>query len=127
MSGEGRNLDGGQTVTSDGVIVLYATPATVASLSGVPGYDELYFTARRHPPGRGQRDDRRRSGARSPPSPASPDSRDLPQVRAAGDWPGKSGYQKFTKFFYVITVLALLSALVLISNTITTLVSEQTV
>jgi len=44
VSGEGRNLDGGQTVTSDSVIVLYATPATVASLSRTPGYDELFFT-----------------------------------------------------------------------------------
>ena len=44
VSGEGRNLDGGQAVTSDGVIVLYATPATVASLSRAPGYDQLFFT-----------------------------------------------------------------------------------
>ena len=51
---------------------------------------------------------------------------DLPQVRAPGDWPGKSGFQSFSKFFSVISLLALLSALVLISNTITTLVAEQT-
>ena len=50
----------------------------------------------------------------------------LPETRAAGDWPGKSRFLQFTKFFYVITVLALLSALVLISNTVTTLVAEQT-
>ncbi len=36
VSGGARNLDGGQTVTSDSVIVLYATPATVASLSRTP-------------------------------------------------------------------------------------------
>ena len=43
MSGEARNLDGGQSVNSDSVIVLYANSATVASLSGVDGYDELDF------------------------------------------------------------------------------------
>ena len=51
---------------------------------------------------------------------------DLPTVRAPGDWSGRSAFEQFTRFFYVITVLALLSALVLISNTITTLVAEQT-
>ena len=42
---------------------------------------------------------------------------DLPQVRAAGDGPGKAAFQDLSKFFNVITLLALLSALVLISNT----------
>jgi putative ABC transport system permease protein len=51
---------------------------------------------------------------------------DLPQLRAAGDWPGKQDTQQFGDFLSVITLLALLSALVLISNTMTTLVAEQT-
>ena len=50
----------------------------------------------------------------------------LPDVRAPGDWPGKEDSDLFVDFFGVITLLALLSALVLISNTMTTLVSEQT-
>jgi len=125
VSGEGRNLDGAQSVTSDNVIVLYANTTTVASLSGVNGYDELDFrladtgsaavtqtvAAIRH----------ELAGV-----PGFNGFTALPQTRAAGDWPGKSRFLQFTKFFYVITVLALLSALVLISNTITTLVAEQT-
>jgi putative ABC transport system permease protein len=125
VSGQARNLDGGQSVSSDGVIVLYATAPTVASLSDSQGYGELFFRLA---------DDR----------PAAVDSTiaavrrtlasipgfrgftDLPQVRPAGDWPGKSSFQNFSKFFSVISLLALLSALVLISNTITTLVAEQT-
>jgi putative ABC transport system permease protein len=47
-------------------------------------------------------------------------------VQAAGDWPRKSSFRSFSKFLYVITLLALLSALVLISNTMTALVAEQT-
>jgi putative ABC transport system permease protein len=50
----------------------------------------------------------------------------LPEVRPAGDWPGKEDSEQFAKFLGVITFLALLSALVLISNTMTTLVAEQT-
>jgi putative ABC transport system permease protein len=125
VSGEGRNLDGGQTVTADGVIVLYATPATVASLSRTPGYDELFFTLA----------DTRPAAVNATIAairhtlaavPGFTGFTDLPQVRAAGDWPGKSGFQNFSSFLYIITLLALLSALVLISNTMTTLVAEQT-
>ena len=47
-------------------------------------------------------------------------------MRPAGEWPGKEAFDQFGKLFYVITVLALLSALVLIANTMTTLVAEQT-
>jgi putative ABC transport system permease protein len=125
VSGEGRNLDGGQTVTSDGVIVLYATPATVASLSRTPGYDELFFKLADTSPAAVNATIAaiRRTLAAVP---GFTGFSDLPQARAAGDWPGKSSFQSFSKFLYVITLLALLSALVLISNTMTTLVAEQT-
>jgi len=125
VSGEGRNLDGGQSVTTGDVIVLYATPATVASLSGAPGYDELFFRLA----------DTRPAAVSATVAairqtlaavPGFTGFSDLPQARAAGDWPGKSSFQSFSKFLYVITLLALLSALVLISNTMTTLVAEQT-
>jgi len=125
VSGEGRNLDGGQTVTSAGVIVLYATPATVASLSRTPGYDELFFALADTRPAAVTATTAaiRRTLAAVP---GFTGFTDLPQVRAAGDWPGKSSFQNASKFLYVITLLALLSALVLISNTVTTLVAEQT-
>jgi putative ABC transport system permease protein len=125
VSGEGRNLAGGQTVTSDSVIVLYATPATVASLSRTPGYNELFFTLADTRPAAVDATIAaiRRTLAAVP---GFTGFSDLPQVRAAGDWPGKSAFQNLSKFFYIITLLALLSALVLISNTMTTLVAEQT-
>ncbi len=125
VSGEGRNLDGGQTVTSDSVIVLYATPATVASLSRTPGYDELFFQLADTRPAAVNATiaSIRRTLAAVP---GFTGFTDLPQVRAAGDWPGKSSFQNFSKFLYIITLLALLSALVLISSTMTTLVAEQT-
>jgi putative ABC transport system permease protein len=125
VSGEGRNLNGGQDVTSDNVVVLYATPDTVTSMSGVRGYESLAFRL-------------------ADTSPAAVDSTIavvrhaltavpgfagfswLPEVRTAGDWPGQADFQAFSDFFYVITVLALLSAFVLIANTMTTLVAEQT-
>jgi putative ABC transport system permease protein len=125
VSGEARNLDGGQRVASDGVIVLYATPATVASLNGARGYSTLFF---RLADTRTAAVDATLTAVRRTLT-AVPKFRgftDLPELRAAGDWPGKSSYQDYTKFFYLITVLALLSALVLIANVITTLIAEQT-
>jgi putative ABC transport system permease protein len=125
VSGQARNLDGGQRVASDGVIVLYATPATVASLSGARGYDTLAFRLKTTS---GAAVDRTLAAIRHTLARVKGFTgfTDMPAVRAAGDWPGKSGYTDYAKFFYVITVLALLSALVLIANTITTLIAEQT-
>jgi putative ABC transport system permease protein len=125
VSGDARNLDGGQSVTGDDVIVLYANAETVASLSGVRGFDTLAFRLADTRPatvGATVAAVRRALAA----VPGFIGFSELPVVRAPGDWPGKSAFDQFAKFFYVITVLALLSALVLISNTITTLVAEQT-
>src|SRR5215831_215788 len=125
VSGEGRNLDGGQAVAADGVIVFYATTQTVASLSGGRGYDTLAFRladTRTGAVGATVAAVRRTLAA----VPGFTGFGELPSVRAAGDWPGRAAFDTFSKFFDVITVLALLSALVLISNTITTLVAEQT-
>jgi putative ABC transport system permease protein len=50
---------------------------------------------------------------------------DLPTVREAGTWPGQDIAQNFTALFYVGGILALVSALVLVANTMTTMVAEQ--
>lgn len=125
VSGEARNLTGGQDVTSDNVVVLYATTGTVASLSGAGGYRALAVRLDDSSPAAiEQTIPRLRRALAAVPGFAG--FTWLPEVRAAGDWPGKSDFEAFADFFYVITVLALLSALVLIANTITTLVAEQT-
>ena len=46
-------------------------------------------------------------------------------MRAAGDYPGKEFFGQMTSLMNMFTVLALFSALVLIANTMTTLVAEQ--
>ena len=105
--------------------MLYATAGTVASLSGARGYQTLAFRLAdtRSAAVSATIADVRRALAGMP---GFRGLAALPQVRPTGDWPGRSGFQKFTKFFDIVTVLALLSALVLIANTITTLVAEQT-
>ena len=125
VSGEGRNLNGGKDVTDGNVVVLYATPETVALMSGVSGYQSLAFRLVDTRPAAiaATTTDVRRALTGIP---GFNGFTWLPDVRPTGDWPGKSDFQAFTKFFSVITVLALLSAFVLIANTMTTLVAEQT-
>jgi putative ABC transport system permease protein len=125
VSGVGRNLPGGEEVQDDNVVVLYATVDTVERLSGERGFAQLAFRL----------DD---------PSPAAASETveavrrylvtvpgfsgftNLPELRAPGDWPGKVETETFSQLLGVITALALLSAVVLVSNTMTTLVAEQT-
>ena len=125
ISGEARNLGGAQTIISEGIPVLYTTAQTVAALSGQPGYTELDFRLQ----------DSSTAAARQTVQtirqylqtvPGFTSFSDLPQIRSAGDWPGKSGFTKFTDISYVVTLLALLGALVLLSSTMSALVAEQT-
>ena len=106
-------------------MVIYATAATVARLSGDPGYDRARAPAARH-----ESDGRRRngrSGAPLPPHRARVRGlREPAKDPRAGRVAGQGRTEQFAKLLGVITLLALLSALVLISNTMTTLVAEQT-
>jgi putative ABC transport system permease protein len=124
ISGEGRSLTGAQLVAKEGLVTLYATARTVAALSGTPGYTRLAFRLR----------DRSSAAARRSVAairrylrsvPGFTGFSDLPEVRAAGEWPGKSSFDHITSILYVVTLLALLGALVLLSSTMSTLIGEQ--
>ena len=125
VTGRGRSLPGGEQVQDENVIVLYADAATVAALSGEAGYNRLALRLD---------DPTAAAAAKTVESvrehlhsvPGFTGFANLPQVRAPGDWPGKGETEKFAQLLSVITLLALLTALVLISNTMTTLVGEQT-
>jgi putative ABC transport system permease protein len=125
ISGEALSLGGGRQVADDDVVVLYATAETVAAVSGEPGYGVLAFRLRDTSEAAVAKTLRavRESLAGMP---GFTGFSGLPEVRAPDDWPGKEESEVFVDFFGVITLLALLSALVLISNTMTTVVSEQT-
>ncbi|HSC51903.1 MAG TPA: FtsX-like permease family protein [Gaiellaceae bacterium] len=125
VTGVGHNLNEAKDVVDGGAAVLYATTGTVASLSGSHGYGSLAFRLADTRPAA------TRSTIESVRNELAPIAgfrgfTGLPETRAAGEWPGKEDFQKFTDFFSIVTVLALLSALVLIANTMTTLVAEQT-
>ena len=125
VSGRARNTIGGEDVQDDDVIVLYTTTDTVAKLNGGAGYNRLALLLSDPSPAAAAKTvEAVRSYLRSVPGFSGFSS--LPEIRAPGDWPGKAETAQFAELLSVITVLALLSSLVLISNTMTTLVSEQT-
>ncbi len=125
VSGRARSLPGGEEVQDENVIVLYASSQVVEELSGQRGYGELALRLDDPAPAAAARTVeavRRLLVA----APGFPGLADLPEVRSPGDWPGKADTEAFAQLLGVITVLALLSAVVLVSNTMTTLVAEQT-
>lgn len=125
ISGRGRSLPGGELVQDENVIVLYATATTVAELSGDPGVNSLALRLEDHDPASVARTlDATRQVLAAVPGFAG--FSNLPAVRSPGDWPGRSDTEDFGKFIAVITLLALISAVVLVSNTMSTLIAEQT-
>lgn len=125
ISGEGRNLTGAQLVAQNGFVVLYATAQTVAGLSGTAGYTRLAFRLTDPSPAAARRTVTAiRQYLQT--VPGFTGFSDLPEIRAPGDWPGKSRFDDLTRILFVVTLLALVGALVLLSSTMTTLVGEQT-
>jgi putative ABC transport system permease protein len=125
VSGQGRYLGGGQIVAEGGFAVFYTTPKTLAALSGTAGYTMLAMRL----------NDSSRPAAERTAAAVGAALRsvngftgfaDYPEIRTPGDYPGKALFGQVTSIMTMITVLALLSALVLLSNTMTTLIGEQT-
>ena len=122
VSGEGRTLAGSSEWD---FTTFYAPVETVAAIAGVEGYTSLAFRLR----------DANRAAAERTVAAVREQLRattaftafgDLPIIREPGTYPGKADFEGMASILNVVTLLALISALVLLSNTMTTLVGEQT-
>ncbi len=124
VSGTGLNLAATPGANGSTTPVFYATLATVEALRGVRGYDYLGFrltddtTAEQNKVIAGVRSYLTRLTGADP-------FTSLPATRAAGTYPGQTAFGTISKFLYIITVLAFVSALFLISATMNTLIAEQ--
>jgi ABC-type antimicrobial peptide transport system permease subunit len=121
ISGEGRTLGGSSEWDS---LTFYAPAETVASIAGVDGYTSLAFRLQ----------DASRPAAERTVAAVREHLRattdftafgDLPTIRGPGSYPGKDDFEAMASILNVVTLLALISALVLLSNTMTTLIGEQ--
>ncbi|HSD77796.1 MAG TPA: FtsX-like permease family protein, partial [Solirubrobacteraceae bacterium] len=124
VSGEGRSFLGGANV-ANGYPTFYTRQETAAKLSGTPGY--TWFALRVDDHGAAAVDRtiaavRRRLRA----VPGFAGFTEIPQIRKPGDYPYKEGFEQVASVMTAVTLLALLSALVLLSNTMSTLIGEQT-
>lgn len=121
VSGQGDTMLFSQLV-ADEEAVLYASQATVQQLAGLDGVNSIEL--------------RVEQGARADDVAAAVQRRltgvapgvtvtDVAEVRAGESWPGEEVFDNYNTLLYVGALLALVSALVLISNTMTTMVAEQ--
>jgi putative ABC transport system permease protein len=124
ISGTGLNLAYTPGANSTGTPVFYASTATVEALSGTRGYNHLGFRLADDSPAAQDRviaEVRAYLTAQAGTDPIT----SLPYTRAAGDWPGQTGFNDLMAVLYIITVLAFGSALFLIAATMNTLIAEQ--
>jgi putative ABC transport system permease protein len=121
VSGRGATLQYTQVAT-DERSVLYASQSTVNEIAKVTGVNTLDFRVADATQAHAVFEDISRWFGEHRPDAV---FTDLPDVRKAGTWPGQDVSENFTTLFYVGGVLALLSAIALVSNTMTTLVAEQ--
>jgi putative ABC transport system permease protein len=124
VSGEGRSLMGGANV-ANGFPTFYARAETVEQLSGAKGVTSLALRlADRSGPAVDRTIAAVRAELRSVDGFAG--FAEIPQIRKPGDYPYKEGFESVAGIMTVVTLLALASALVLLSNTMSTLIGEQT-
>ena len=124
ISGTGLNLYATPGATGSGTPVFYALTATVQALAGIRGYNYLGFRLTDDSTAAQSKvitEVRAYLTAQTGSDPITA----LPAVRAAGQWPGQSGFSHIMALLYIITILAFASALFLISATMNTLLAEQ--
>ena len=124
VSGTGLNLAATPGANGSATPVFYATHATVESLRGVRGYDYLGLRLTDDTGAEQSRvitEVRAYLAAHTGTDPLTA----LPTTRAPGQWPGKSGFNEIIALLYIITILAFVSSLFLISATMNTLIAEQ--
>jgi putative ABC transport system permease protein len=124
VSGTGLNLAYTPGANSTGVPVFYTSAATAQALSGTRGYNHLGFRLADDSPAAQDRviaEVRAYLTAQAGSDPFT----SLPYTRTLGYWPGQTGFSNIVAVLYIITALALGSALFLIAATMNTLIAEQ--
>ena len=124
VSGTGLNLAYSPGANSPGTPVFYTSAATAQALSGTRGYNHLGFRLTDDSPAAQDRviaEVRAYLTAQAGSDPVT----SLPYTRAPGYWPGQTGFSNIIAVLYMITILALGSALFLIAATMNTLIAEQ--
>ncbi len=121
LTGVGRTLEFSQFAL-EGTVVLYAPQGTVNTIAGARGVNSLEFRVADP-----ERAIEVTAAVQAWLNEHHPEVvfTNLPDTREAGTWPGQDVFNNFSTLFYVGAILALISAVALVSNTMTTMVAEQ--
>jgi putative ABC transport system permease protein len=124
VTGAGRSLATSPSANGSTSAVFYGTVPEIRALAGVSGYNYLAFRLYDNSPAAQTATIaavRRYLTAQTGLSPFA----GLPLTRATGSWPGQSSFNQLIALFLVITLMAVVCALFLITNTMNTMVVEQ--
>ena len=123
VSGTGLNLAATPGANGSSTPVFYTTLSTAQQLTGHRGYNYLGIRLDDNPAGQARvlAEVRAYLTAQTGRDPVT----SLPSTRAPGQWPGQAAFAQNIALLYIITILALVSALFLISATMNTLIAEQ--
>ena len=124
VSGTGINIAASPGANGSTTAVFYTSAATAESVAGVRGYNYLGFRLTDDTPAGASRAIAAVRAYLTAQTGTDPITA-LPAIRAAGQWPGQSAFGHIMALLYIITLLAFLSALFLISATMNTLIAEQ--
>jgi putative ABC transport system permease protein len=124
VSGTGRSLATSPSANGSNSAVFYGTVSAVRALAGVSGYNYLAFQLYDNSPAAQTATIAAVQRYLTAQTGASPFT-GLPVTRATGSWPGQSSFNQIIALFLVITVMAVVCALLLIANTMNTMVVEQ--
>ncbi len=125
ISGVGRSLAHGKTLyDAEGYAVFYGTMAVISQMSNSTGYNYLAFTLRDMSDDAVDRtiEDIRSYLTNNTGVVA---FSTLPEIRQEGEYPGFGFLDMFLTIMYILTILAIAASMVLISNTMNTVVMEQ--
>ncbi len=125
ISGVGRSLAHGKTLyDAEGYAVFYGSMTEVSSISNSTGYNYLAFTLLDMSDDAVDRtiEDIRSYLTNNTGVVA---FSTLPEIRQEGEYPGFGFLDMFLTIMYILTLLAILASMILISNTMNTVVMEQ--
>jgi putative ABC transport system permease protein len=123
IAGVGQSL-ARSNVVKMGYAVFFADIGTVRSLSNLSGYNQLSFRLE-NTDGASVNATVEAVRAYISAHTTTVAFSDLPEVLRAGDWPGRQDLANMTSMAWILTMLALLCSVFLISNTMNTMVLEQ--
>ncbi|MFW3146779.1 MAG: ABC transporter permease [Thermoplasmatota archaeon] len=127
ISGIGRTSHG-SALTTEGIAIFYAESETVRTLGNITGYTQVAFTTEKSDTNAlDKTTEDIRDYLSSPVNLEEPvvAFETMPDYREEGDWPFREAFTQFMTFITGLTFFIMFCSIILISNTMNTIIQEQ--